>query len=122
MAKKKKSEAKPTLTFEESLGQLQEIVSQLEEGSLGLEEALGRYEQGTGLLKHCYCVLENAEQKIEQLTGFNQQGEPECEHFDATATHNQQEQKAGRRKQGAGKKKSDADEINEDSSSERNLF
>lgn len=121
MAKKKKSEPQ-SLPFEDSLAQVQEIVSQLEEGALGLEEALAKYEQGTGLLKHCYSVLEKAEQKIEQLTGFNQQGEPECEPFDATATHDQQKQKAGRRKQGTAGKKKETVERDTDSPSERNLF
>jgi len=120
MAKKKKAE--PALKFEEALEQLQEIVSQLEQGSLGLEEALKQYEQGTGLLKHCYCVLEQAEQKIEQLTGFNAEGEPQCEPFDASATLHQTGNKAGRRQQDSRKNKTENDSVEENSPSERGLF
>ncbi len=121
MAKKKKTEEQAP-AFEEALAQLQEIVASLEEGTLGLEESLQQYERATGLIRHCNSVLETAEQKIEQLTGFDQQGQAETLPFDATATHSQKEQKAGRRKQGTGKKKSEPDDTSSETSSDRNLF
>ena len=40
-----------SLTFEESLAELDRIVRELEDGKLGLEDALCRYETGVGLLK-----------------------------------------------------------------------
>jgi exodeoxyribonuclease VII small subunit len=73
-------------TFEQSLTQLQKIVTDLENGTLGLEESLGRFEQGVGLLKSCYQILEQAEQRIEVLTGFDEAGQPRTTPFDATAT------------------------------------
>ncbi len=73
-------------TFEESLAELHQIVNDLEDGTLGLEEALGRYERAIGLLKQCYSTLETAEQKIELLIGIHEDGSPEMEDFDATAT------------------------------------
>lgn len=83
--------------FEQSLAELQQIVGQLEDGSLGLEESMQRFEQGMSLLRHCYRVLEQAEQKIEILTGFDSEGNPITADFDATATHNPAQATAGRR-------------------------
>lgn len=89
-AKKKKAstvepedEAQP---FEESLGELQGIVGQLEEGSLPLDESMEQFERGIKLLKNCYQVLEAAEQQIEILTRVNANGEMQTSPFDASAT------------------------------------
>lgn len=83
------SETGPTLepdsTFEHSLTELEAIVHDLEEGQLGLAEALARYEQGVKHLKHCYQLLQQAERKIELLTGVTDGGTPITEPFtDAT--------------------------------------
>lgn len=74
------------LTFEQSLAKLDLIVRDLEDGQLGLEEALGRYEAGVGLLKHCYAQLRQAEQRILLLTGTDADGRPLTEPFEHTAT------------------------------------
>ena len=58
-------------SFEESISELQQIVNDLEDGTLGLEESMKRFEHGMALLKNCYRVLEKAEQKIEIFTGFD---------------------------------------------------
>ena len=75
---KKKSEdsAGQAPTFEEALQQLEEIVHQLEEGEIGLDEALNRYEQGVKLLRRCYDLLETAERRIELLSGVDAEGKP----------------------------------------------
>ncbi len=73
-------------TFESSLLQLQQIVSQLEEGSLPLEESLARFEEGTKLLRHCHTILQGAERRIEILTNFTDEGEAVTEPFDDSAT------------------------------------
>jgi exodeoxyribonuclease VII small subunit len=62
--------------FERALSELEQIVHQLESGSLGLEPSLARFEQGVSLLRHCYETLEKAEQRIELLTGFDAAGNP----------------------------------------------
>lgn len=54
--------------FEESIGQLEEIVRQLEKGELTLEDSLRQFEKGIGLARTCQTVLQKAEQKIETLT------------------------------------------------------
>lgn len=61
-------------SFEQALGQLETIVHQLEEGEIGLAEALGRYERGIQLLKQCYGLLERAERRIEVLSGVDAAG------------------------------------------------
>jgi exodeoxyribonuclease VII small subunit len=68
--------------FEQSLAELESIVHDLEDGQLGLTDALGRYEQGVKHLKHCYQLLEQAERKIELLTGVADDGTPCTEPFD----------------------------------------
>lgn len=78
------SESPPS--FEAALEQLQAIVHDLEEGQLGLEPSLERFEEGVRLLKNCYAVLEQAEQRIEILTGVDAAGGPVVAPFDATAT------------------------------------
>jgi exodeoxyribonuclease VII small subunit len=55
---------------------LEEIVHLLEDGKIGLDEALGRYEEGVGLLRRAYEMLQRAERKIELLTGFDPEGNP----------------------------------------------
>ena len=84
-------------SFEESLKELQQIVSELEDGSLGLEQSMQRFEHGMSLLRQCYQVLERAEQKIEILTGFDAAGNPVTAKFDASATHDPSQAAAGRR-------------------------
>lgn len=73
-------------TFEGALAHLQQIVHELEEGELGLESSLSRFEQGVHLLRRCYRILEEAEQRIEILTGADAAGNPVTEPFDASAT------------------------------------
>ncbi|MDZ7615984.1 MAG: exodeoxyribonuclease VII small subunit [Patescibacteria group bacterium] len=72
--------------FEQAVEQLEAIVRALEEGDLGLEEALGRYEQGVKLLRHAHALLKRAERRVELLTGMNEQGQPRTEPFDDRAT------------------------------------
>jgi exodeoxyribonuclease VII small subunit len=74
------------MTFEESMAGLQQIVSDLEDNSLGLEASLAQFERGIRLLRNCHAFLEKAEQKIEILTGFKANGEPVTAPFDATPT------------------------------------
>ena len=68
-------------SFEESLARLEQIVRALEDGNLGLAESLAQYEQGVKLLSQCYAFLEQAERKIELLTGVDDQGRPLTQPF-----------------------------------------
>jgi exodeoxyribonuclease VII small subunit len=87
----KKSTAEPTgnaPSFEQALERLEEIVHQLEEGDLGLSEAMTRYEEGVKLLRQSFDFLERAERKIELLSGVDADGNPVTQPFDDEATFN----------------------------------
>ncbi len=73
------------LTFEQSLIELERTVRELEDGRLGLDEALARYEMGVGLIKRCYTRLREAEQRILVLTG-DDNGQPILQPFKHEAT------------------------------------
>lgn len=73
-------------SFEGAIVELQRIVGQLEDGSLPLEESMEQFERGISLLRNCYKVLEQAEQRIEVLTSVAEDGTVETETFDASAT------------------------------------
>ena len=75
----------PAPSFEASLAALEAIVHDLEDGQLGLADALGRYEDGVKHLKHCYQLLQAAEQKIELLTKVADDGSYESQAFDQSA-------------------------------------
>jgi exodeoxyribonuclease VII small subunit len=68
-------------TFEHALGELDRIVHDLEDGTLGLEESLARYEQGVGLLKRCHAELQRAEQRILLLSAAEGDGKPALQPF-----------------------------------------
>lgn len=53
--------------FEESLKQLESIVSQLERGDLPLEESIKLFEDGIRLSAVCKQELDNAEGKVQIL-------------------------------------------------------
>ena len=73
-------------SFEEAMAELQQIVNDLEDNSLGLEASLVQFERGIGLLRNCHSFLERAEQKIEILVSFKANEEPTTAPFDATPT------------------------------------
>ena len=53
--------------FEAALSRLEEIVSELESGELGLEQSLKLFEEGVKLARVCNARLEEAERKVEVL-------------------------------------------------------
>ncbi len=60
------SEAEPG--FDERLSRLEAIVTELEEGGLGLESSIERYQEGIEHLKHCHARLEEYRKRVEELT------------------------------------------------------
>lgn len=97
------SERETPPNFEAALGELQQIVDELEDGAIGLEESMRRFETGIRLLRTCYQILEQAEQKIEILTTRDADGNLVLEPFDASATVDSSTTTAGRRKRSAAK-------------------
>ena len=63
----KKAQPAPK-SFEEGMRELEAILSDMENGQIGLEESLVRYERGAFLIQHCRSVLSAAQTQIEQLT------------------------------------------------------
>ena len=61
--------AKPDdeLRFEDALERLEGLVTELEGGDLGLEDALASFEQGVKLVRLCSDRLRGAELRIRQL-------------------------------------------------------
>jgi exodeoxyribonuclease VII small subunit len=57
-----------SLSFEDALRALEEIVRQLEGGQVRLDEAVGAYEKGSFLKRHCEQRLAEAKAKIERIT------------------------------------------------------
>jgi exodeoxyribonuclease VII small subunit len=55
-------------TFERALAALDEVVRRLEEGDVGLEEAVALFEEGQRHLALCRERLAAAERRIEELT------------------------------------------------------
>lgn len=55
------------LTFEEALGSLEEIISELERDDLTLDNALSYFEKGINLVRRCDTHLKNAQGKIREL-------------------------------------------------------
>ena len=90
-----------TLSFEQALSQLEQIVQQLEDGRVGLGEALDRYEQGVKYLKYCHGMLQQAERKIALLCGIDPQGEPltECLDEQAMSLEEKADNRSRRRRQ-----------------------
>lgn len=57
-----------SMTFEQAMTRLEQIVSTLENGKCTLDESLKLFEEGTKLTAFCSEQLKNAEQKILKLT------------------------------------------------------
>ncbi len=69
-------------TFEESLNELEKIASNLENGDLGLDEAINEFEKGITLSKECSKKLDEAEKRINILVQ-GEDGELKEESFTA---------------------------------------
>ncbi|HYC05055.1 MAG TPA: exodeoxyribonuclease VII small subunit [Azospirillaceae bacterium] len=56
-----------SLSFEDSLMELERIVRQLEEGKAKLDDAIRFYERGTLLKRHCELKLREAQAKVDRI-------------------------------------------------------
>ena len=65
--------------FEESMKNLENIVSELENGNLNLDESVEKFEEGMKIAKQCNNILEDAEKKITIL--LEKDGELKEENF-----------------------------------------
>lgn len=67
-------------SFEDKMQQLEQVVSELENGDMNLDESLVKFEDGMKLAKECNKILEDAEKKVTILLEKN--GEIEEENFE----------------------------------------
>ena len=56
-----------TPTFEAALAELEQVVAEMESGSLPLEASLAAYQRGAELLKQCRSRLDDAQQQVRVL-------------------------------------------------------
>lgn len=56
------------MTFEEAMGELEQVVARLERGDVPLEDSIALYERGAALRAHCAARLKAAEERVEQIT------------------------------------------------------
>lgn len=74
----------PEIKFEEALKRLEQIVHQLEEGSLGLDDSLKIFEEGIKLTHLCNKKLTKSEKKIQVLMK-SEGGEKSLQPFEVEA-------------------------------------
>ena len=67
MAQKEVASKISKMSFEEALGELEEIVRQIESGEVDLDSAIQAYERGAALKKHCDTKLREAEEKVSKI-------------------------------------------------------
>ncbi len=67
------------MNFEESMKKLETIVTELENGSLNLDESVKKFEEGMKMAKQCNNILEETEKKITIL--LENDGELKEENF-----------------------------------------
>ena len=56
------------MSFEDALEELEDIVRELEDGSIKLDQAIGAYERGAKLKAHCENKLSEARAKVEKIS------------------------------------------------------
>ena len=59
---------KKTPDFEQSLSDLEALVSRMEQGELTLDDSLAAFEDGIRLTRECQSFLDQAEQKVQILS------------------------------------------------------
>jgi len=66
----------PERTFEQALGELEQIVERLERGQARLDEALELWERGEALYAFCREKLDGAEGRVEELARRAERSRP----------------------------------------------
>lgn len=59
------------LTYEQALAELEEIVTALESEELSLDNSMSLFERGESLARYCAGLLDQAELKVQQISGEN---------------------------------------------------
>lgn len=72
--------------FEQALERLEKIVTAIEQGKIGMEDAMRQYEEGMSLIKFCRGILTEAELRIQQLHAEGKDGASAGEAVDLPET------------------------------------
>lgn len=64
-----------SMTFEQAMKELEQVVGQLERGEVPLEESIKLYERGAALKAYCDKKLGEAEEKVAKIT-LGEGGQP----------------------------------------------
>ena len=56
-----------SLSFEQAMAELEDIVARLESGEENLDGAIAAYERGAALKRHCEARLREAQDKVERI-------------------------------------------------------
>jgi exodeoxyribonuclease VII small subunit len=99
---KKNHAEEEELSFEAAMERLEAIALSLEDGELGIGEALEAYEKGIGYLRQCHKILREAERKILLVTDVAPDGSPVAVPFDESAMSLEEKQGARSRRRSAG--------------------
>ena len=59
------------LTYEQALAELEEIVSAMESEERSLDNSMSLFERGQSLARYCAGLLDQAELKVQQISGEN---------------------------------------------------
>ncbi|WP_377888571.1 exodeoxyribonuclease VII small subunit [Alkalihalobacillus sp. R86527] len=68
---KNEVEKSESITFEEAMEKLENIVGSLEEGNVPLEKAISLFQEGMNLSNLCHDKLQSIEGKMDQIVGEN---------------------------------------------------
>jgi exodeoxyribonuclease VII small subunit len=66
---KKASPPVDSLSFEQAIDELDQLVRKMESGELSLDGSIAAYRRGAELARYCQARLASAEQEIRQLEG-----------------------------------------------------
>lgn len=72
-----------SMTFEQAMAELDQVVSKLESGSAPLDQSIDLYTRGTALKARCEALLADAQARIEKITLNEQKQVTGTESFDA---------------------------------------
>ena len=70
------------MSFEDALGELEDIVSELESGDVDLDQSIASYARGAHLRRHCESKLKAAQARVEKIV-LAADGEVATEDLDA---------------------------------------
>ncbi|UWQ18102.1 exodeoxyribonuclease VII small subunit [Jannaschia sp. M317] len=64
-----------TMSFEQAITELEQVVTRLDSGDVPLDESIKLYERGAALKAHCEAKLNEADAKVKQIT-LDANGQP----------------------------------------------